>query len=112
VQRVFVVFTFAVIPAVKQEKLMFDTYLDRRSVNVRQDTHITQQPHDAADAARLYGELEEKALDRVQNTMVMQLPSIDAKVVRFDLERQPATLSTFAKIGINLNGKPVIVTYL
>lgn len=57
---------------------MFDTYLDRRSVNVRQDTHITQQPHDAADAARLYGELEEKALDRVQNRVVMQLPSFDA----------------------------------
>jgi hypothetical protein len=46
---------------------MFDTYLDRRSVNVRHDTHITQQPNDAADAARLYGELEEKALKRIKN---------------------------------------------
>lgn len=80
------------------------------TTDIHQSMNITQQPNDAADAARLYGELEEKALRRIKYAAILDLPSINAKVAHFEISRRIESLDNVHEIGINLNGKPVRVT--
>jgi hypothetical protein len=45
--------------------------------------HVEQKPHDPADAARLYGELEQRATDAVANATVERLGAcIEVVVVK------------------------------
>lgn len=73
------------------------------------DTHVTvkQQPNDAADAARLHGEIEQKAIELVEkNKISHNLKSIDAEFISYDLE--PMMMGQ--RLAFRVNGRLVRVT--
>jgi hypothetical protein len=72
--------------------------------DIHHRTTINQQPNDPADAARLYGELLEKARAEVINAMVQEIPSIDAKLVTFAMQRDHESFNDIIGIVFNVNG--------
>lgn len=72
----------------------------------RSHTTINQQPHDAADAARLYGEIEKKAEDKIASVVAEQLPNIEVGYVRMDMQRSMLDMSDRMKVIFRLNGRP------
>lgn len=71
------------------------------------DTHtsVTQQPHDAADAARLYGELEGKAEAKVKSVVHHQLESIRAEFVTLHAHRSVLDFKDHFHVAFKVNGK-------
>jgi hypothetical protein len=83
---------------------MFDTYVLPRpqATNV----HIEQRPHDAADAARLYGECEAKAKAAVSQATIQTLGAHnEIKVVAAKAEESFADCNTRLRVMFMLNGK-------
>lgn len=76
------------------------TFIDASS---RTNVHIKQQPHDAADAARLYGELDKKARDSVISSMRLDINNV--KVVVHRCQDYMSALDIF-RVVYSLNGKP------
>ncbi len=70
-------------------------------------TKITQQPHDAADAARLYGSLEDKATSKVVAVVAQQLPSIDTTYARIQQERSVLQMTEHHTVVFKINGRTV-----
>ncbi|CDN47556.1 hypothetical protein [Neorhizobium galegae] len=68
-------------------------------------THIKQQPHDAADAARLYGEVEAKAEAKVKRVVHEQLDSIKAEFVKLHAERSVLHFKDNFLVLFKVNGK-------
>jgi hypothetical protein len=52
---------------------MFDTYLVRGQPDVHVHNRIEQKPHDPADAARLYGQLKDRAEAEVSKATIERL---------------------------------------
>lgn len=69
------------------------------------NTTVIQQPHDAADAARLYGELEGKAEAKVKAVVHQQLESIRAEFVTFHAERSVLHFKDQFTVLYKVNGK-------
>ena len=84
---------------------MFDTYVVRPqppSVNVR----VEQKPHDAADAARLYGECEVKARQAVADAVVRELgANNEVRVVIAQRERSVADQDERIRVIFTLNNQ-------
>lgn len=72
----------------------------------RSHTTINQQPHDAADAARLYGEIEGKAEGRITSLVAEQLPNIEVSYARMNMERSVLDMTDRMKVVFRLNGRP------
>ena len=72
------------------------------------DTHnhinIKQQPHDAADAARLYGELQQKAEETIREMVSYHLPNINAEFVTLNRYIHPYRFGETAEVCFKLNG--------
>ena len=66
---------------------------------------VKQQPNDAADAARLYGQLEEKASDKIAKIISRQIDPIKAELVECHFERSPYHMKDMAMIVFSLNGE-------
>jgi len=83
---------------------MFDRYEWSRPPEVR--VNIQQQPLAAADSARLYGELKEKAEREVARATVMSLGTENClRIVSIDHARNFAADSDTLRILFELNGK-------
>lgn len=67
--------------------------------------HVEQKPHDPADAARLYGELEKRAEERVLSAATVDLPSISAKVALFEISRMMLDDAHHFVIKFEVNGR-------
>jgi hypothetical protein len=68
-------------------------------------THVTQQPHDAADAARLYGEIEAKAQAKVKQVVHQQLDSISAEFVTLHAQRTVMDFKDHFHVLFKVNGR-------
>lgn len=84
---------------------MFDRSFHYRSGD--HHTTLNQQPHDAADAARLYGQLQAKAESAVVETVAQQLPSIDAQYARIQSERLVMHLKDRHTVVFKINGRTI-----
>ena len=69
---------------------------------------INQQPHDAADAARLLGELEQKAEQRIVTAVRVANTALECVV---QLWRNHADDSTTARAVYKINGQERTVTH-
>lgn len=82
---------------------------DRTNLYRAGDSHTTNkyemQPHDAADAARLYGEVKEKAVAAVEDVMIEKIDSIRAELIRFEKVRTAENFDTVFYIVYKINGK-------
>lgn len=67
---------------------------------------INQQPHDAADAARLYGEIEEKAKLRLRDFVTAKLAPTEIEATVYRQEYLAGDMATLYYIAFRLNGKP------
>jgi hypothetical protein len=76
-----------------------------RGGNTYNSTEVYQQPNDAADAARLYGEIEAKALEKFKETVCQQIEGIQAQFVTAQLVRSPLEWKDTYLIFFKLNGK-------
>lgn len=72
------------------------------------DTFVTQQPNDAADAARLYGELQDKAEDKVISAMVEQVEPFKAEFVTYQCVRTPMDGQTHHRLAFKVNGHVMV----
>jgi hypothetical protein len=81
---------------------------DRTSISVPErpvNVHITQQPNDAADAARLYGELREKADAEVANAVVERLGADnELNVVTIESQKNFCTDTMEMRVLFKING--------
>lgn len=84
---------------------MFD-YTDRSSYT-RVD--VQQQPNDAADAARLYGEIETKVKSRIITACTIETNMFKGKAFVFERVEVPGTMF---KMVFDLNGKRFEVDHL
>lgn len=81
----------------------------RTSVNV----HIQQQPHDAADAARLYGEMRSKAEADVRSATIQTLGAHnEVRVARVSPEYSAETGEERARVLFTVNGAQYDLTLL
>jgi hypothetical protein len=81
---------------------MFDTTVVKSpDVHVR----VEQNPHDAADAARLYGELKRRAEDEVATAVVQKFGAFnELRVVTVESRHYFDTNSFAARVIFDLNG--------
>lgn len=79
-------------------------------VNHSQHTaiRVEQQPNDAADAARLYGEIKKKAEEDIIKSV--RVDSNEFKGV-LQMTKQAATYETHLKMVYSLNGKKMTTSY-
>lgn len=74
--------------------------------NYHTDINVVQQPNDAADAARLYGEIKDKTQDEYRDVLLKNIPSIDAtfiKAVRDNSCVPPQVVIWFSVNGHNMS---------
>jgi hypothetical protein len=83
---------------------MFDAY-HRYAHNT--SVTLNQQPNDAADAARLYGELEKKAQDNIVSAIARPLTGINAEFAEVETYYAPYERERHVRIIFKLNGQPV-----
>lgn len=70
------------------------------------NVHIKQQPNDAADAARLYGELEAKATQAVATATIETMGANNAvKFLKIDSYREPFTEVLKVRLLFSVNGQ-------
>ena len=79
--------------------MAFNTYIDRRSSHVT----IHQQPNDAADAARLYGELEDKAAKSIKDAVFTRVEPIGVELVAYARDLNPASLGETYHVAFMVN---------
>lgn len=70
---------------------------------------VNQQPHDAADAARLYGEIEDKAIEQIRHRVVESIPSIGVEYVRYEMALFPQDMKRKFFIAFRINGQDFTV---
>lgn len=81
---------------------MFDRYEHRDGDRV----HVEQLPHDTADAARLYGEMIDKAEKAVARATVERFGADhQARVVKVESERSFDTQVTTTRLLYSINGQ-------
>lgn len=76
--------------------------------SVSQSAHVTinQQPHNAADAARLFGEIEDKVSSKIKSSICKQIEGINAQYVQLETHRLPHEWQDRYQIVFRLNGRP------
>lgn len=81
---------------------------DRKYFALGGDRHehytINQKPHDAADAARLYGELEEKAASNIGKVIHAHIPILKMELVAYEKNLNVMHMKTEYFIAFNING--------
>lgn len=77
------------------------------SSRVRNDISIVQQAPDAADAARLYGQLQDKAENKVEEIIIHQLKDISIQFATMEASRSPMNFTEEFRVMAKINGKPV-----
>ncbi|MDH0613343.1 MULTISPECIES: hypothetical protein [unclassified Agrobacterium] len=82
---------------------MFDRSLSLRGGDTY--TTVTQQPHDAADAARLYGQLQDKATGSITEIIGHQLPDIRVEFVTYSSHRSIANFKDLHRVVFKINGQ-------
>lgn len=85
--------------------------LDR--YNREGDTYVTvnQQPHDAADAARLHGEIRAKAEAEATRAIIQRTGAKNEVVIaRIDTEASVASCERMARVLFSINGVPYDLT--
>lgn len=79
---------------------MFDTHIQEGNKN----THVTQLPHDTADAARLYGELKDRAEREVAKATIERFGVNNHLVVlRVTCERSFESNQTHTRVLFKVN---------
>lgn len=83
---------------------------NRTNIYKAGDNHTTyeMQPHDAADAARLYGEVKEKAVAAVEDVMIEKIDSINAELIRFGKNRTAENFDEVFYIAYKINGRKFV----
>lgn len=76
--------------------------------DVHNHIHVTQQPHDAADAARLYGELQDRARNTILEAIPLENALFTSKVV---IDRDVASLSYRGACVAKINGRTLRVEH-
>ena len=86
---------------------MFNRYLVQpRSPDVHVHNTVQQKPHDPADAARLYGELKDRAELEVLNAVVERLGADnEVTVVKVDHQTNLATDTLSVRLLFKINGR-------
>jgi hypothetical protein len=87
---------------------MFDSYRHQDG-----DTHVTikQQPNDAADAARLHGEIRDKAIAEANSAIVERLGAHNEFIVaKVRHEVHLGSLDKHVRAIFTINGKPYDVS--
>lgn len=79
--------------------MAFNTFIDRRSTNI----HVEQKPHDAADAARLYGELKNKADAELKEIIFSKLEPLGLELVMYQKNLSPASMNETHWIAFKIN---------
>ena len=77
-----------------------------RSTTVNNHISVEQQPVDAADAARLYGELRSQIEGEIKAAFCERLEGFNAEFVRVDLHRNLFTFAEIYRVFFKLNGQP------
>lgn len=84
--------------------------LDRALLVRGSDTHehvtVNQQPHDAADAARLYGEIEAKAQAKVLDRVTARLEPTTIQATAYRVDYLAGDMAHRYFIAFHLNGQP------
>lgn len=80
--------------------------LTRSEVRNHQQVVINQQPADAADAARLYGELRGQVESEIKAAFCERLEGFNAEFVRVDLHRNSRVFAEAYRVYFKLNGQP------
>ncbi|ARO29931.1 hypothetical protein NXC14_CH01981 [Rhizobium sp. NXC14] len=84
---------------------MFDrTFVGGRTTHHHHMT-INQQPNDAADAARLYGELQDKAGDSIKEIIGHQVADTKVEFVTLDTCRDVLHFKDHVRMVFKINGK-------
>jgi hypothetical protein len=83
-----------------------------RGDSSHETTIIQQQPHDAADAARLYGELESKAEAKVHGVVHRQLDSIKAEYAEVHAVRSVMDMHDEFKVLFKINDRPITASII
>lgn len=85
---------------------MFDRHYYRAG-----DTHsrtvVNQQPNDAADAARLYGEVEQKAEQKIKEVVGGQLTGTRVEFATVDMHRSPMHFKDDFHVVFKINGETI-----
>jgi len=82
---------------------MFDSYHTKEGNKTYVD--IVQQPNDAADAARLYGEIEDKAKAEVADSVIYKLGAEnEVSVVRVDHHHDLLKDDDHTRVVFKING--------
>jgi hypothetical protein len=76
-----------------------------RSTNVYNDISVVQQPQNAADAARLYGEMRKEIEAEIKAAFCERLEGFNAEFVRVDLHRNPLVFAEKYRVFFKLNGQ-------
>lgn len=78
------------------------TYISPPAINVR----VEQQPNDAADAARLYGECRAKAEAEVRDATIVKLGAFnEITAVKIDSQRTFHDMKLHVRLLFKINGK-------
>jgi hypothetical protein len=85
---------------------MFDrTFVGGRTTHHHHHMTINQQPNDAADAARLYGELQDKASDSITEVIGHQIADTKVEFVTLDTARDVLHFKDHVRVIFKINGK-------
>ncbi len=84
---------------------MFDrTFIDARPIE--HHTTVNQLPHDAADAARLYGEMVKKAEDQVRTAILDRFgANNELRIVKVASDTSLATMEQRTRVLFRLAGQ-------
>lgn len=85
---------------------MFDRHFHSRHVNTT--VNVDQQPHDAADAARLFGEIKKEAEKAAESSIRLKDNGFESQI---QIHRNAMDLDTTTHIHFSLNGKKMKVEH-
>lgn len=84
---------------------MFDTFVRAPDVHHHNNVKIVQKPHDAADAARLYGEIADRAEKAIAGAAIERLgANNEVKIVKVATFSSIATCITRVRVLFSVNG--------
>ncbi len=86
--------------------LLVGAALGRRDGSITHNhTHIEMVDPSIEKGARFLDEVQEKAAARITNAMLVDIPSIDAKLISYDVERLMESDTTEQRIAFKVNGR-------
>lgn len=85
--------------------------VDGRPTPVFHTTRVEQKPHDPADAARLYGELLDKARAEIRSILTEELPESGVTLCSMRMDRIAMDMKDVIEISFKLNGRQIRATH-